>query len=83
MAFRSVDPNAGYSELYSVKQIAVRLGVSSKKVLELIHSGKLTSYCIGPKKYRISRQHLTEFLESVRTAAVVKPIAIEEEAASD
>ena len=50
-------PRASTEELYSVEQVAERLGLHVRTVRNYIRDGKLTAVRIG-KQYRIAREHL-------------------------
>lgn len=49
-------------QLFNPKQVAERLGVSSRSVLRWIQSGKLEGQKLGPRQYRVSKDALERFL---------------------
>lgn len=53
-----------YEALFTVKDIAKILKIRAQTVYDLVALGKLKSYRLGPKIIRISRYHLTDYLES-------------------
>ncbi len=54
------------TRLLSVDQVAERLGVHRKTVLNWIHSGDLVAFTLG-KGYKVSEHDLKDFLRSRRT----------------
>lgn len=64
-------PDKGLPEdmqLYNPKQVAERLGVSSRSVLRWIQSGKLEGQKLGERQYRVSREALEKFLANTKEA---------------
>ena len=49
-------------EVYSTIEVAKKLGISPKTIINQINSGNLISYRIG-KLYKIAKYNLIEFLE--------------------
>lgn len=56
-------------QLYNPKQVAERLGVSSRSVLRWIQSGKLEGQKLGERQYRISKKSLEKFLANTKETA--------------
>lgn len=50
-------------QLFTPKQIAERLGVSSRSVLRWIQNGKLEGQKLGPRQYRVNMEALEKFLK--------------------
>ncbi len=61
------------AETFSVREIALSLGISRDKVLRFVHSGDLSALNVGTgeirPRWRISRESLDSFLNSRTTAA--------------
>lgn len=52
--------------LLNSKEIAEKLGVSSRSVLRWIQNGKLEGLKLGPRQYRVSLEALDKFLKQTR-----------------
>lgn len=53
-------------QLFNPKQVAERLGVSSRSVLRWIQSGKLEGQKLGERQYRVSREAIEKFLDRTK-----------------
>lgn len=53
-------------QLFNPKQVAERLGVSSRSVLRWIQSGKLEGQKLGERQYRVSKEALKKFLDNTK-----------------
>lgn len=53
-------------QLFTSKQVAERLGVSSRSVLRWIQSGRLEGQKLGPRQYRVSKDALDKFLNQTK-----------------
>lgn len=53
-------------QLFNPKQVAERLGVSSRSVLRWIQSGKLEGQKLGERQYRVSKDALEKFLDNTK-----------------
>lgn len=56
-------------QLFNPKQVAERLGVSSRSVLRWIQSGKLEGQKLGERQYRVSKEALEKFLANTKETA--------------
>jgi excisionase family DNA binding protein len=55
------------TEIYSVKQVAASLGLSTKTIYEAIEAGKLQAKKTG-KQFLITREAVREYFESLPSA---------------
>ena len=58
--------NENYEVLLSVEQVAKRLGVHKRTVLNWIRSGELVAFDLG-KGYKVGRSDLDDFMRRRRT----------------
>jgi excisionase family DNA binding protein len=59
------------TEIYSVKQVAASLGLSTKTIYEAIEAGKLQAKKTG-KQFLITREAVREYFESLPAAGKQK-----------
>jgi excisionase family DNA binding protein len=59
------------TEIYSVKQVAESLGLSTKTIYEAIEAGKLKAKKTG-KQFLITREAVREYWDSLPNAAETK-----------
>jgi excisionase family DNA binding protein len=60
---------AELSKSYSVKGLAVRLGISERNAYDLIRGGHIRYVCCGAKNYRVSEQAVREFHGDLKAVA--------------
>jgi excisionase family DNA binding protein len=57
------------AKIYSVNELALRLGLSVRRTYDLLTNGKIRYACAGIKNYRVSEQAVREYLGDLRAAA--------------